>query len=475
MYIIRNKDGSIRKAYVNEYVQQGSNNVNYIDMAIDGLNNGSWTADCLFELPNGEVVQLAGTQKEFIVDNETFSGYRVYLSSAVLSYAGLLKVVARNYDANGNILYSYPFKIMINATSLDASYDAPITIAQYNSFMALLATYINAYDTHLIRRYDTLAIANADISNITTGEHIMISNGKSGYSIYYKANSTDTALTFVASQGGGSTGDYVTFNDYMTDKTSGVAKAIPTSDISNLTNVYIKDGFLYAKGGDSGIVSVIIVDTLPDVGQTGVLYLVPVSDASSKNKYDEYMWINNAWEEIGTSSIDVIDSAFVIKGDISDTGSITFDTSLDIAKLLSYVENRQCIVFTPNNKTLPSLNLAIQETSTGYYALTGSYIENDEKNTLCYSVAIIFNSATITGSYTYEFINQLLDTASATKIGGVKVNNKTDGLKMSGDYIQVAIDDNTIKKGTDGLYSKQVECSVDTTNKVVKIKIIKGE
>jgi hypothetical protein len=197
MYLIRNKDGSIRKAFTNEFVQQGSNNVNFIDFAIVDREVGEWTADCLFELPNGEVVILAGTQQEFTADNETFKGYRVYLSSAVLSYAGILKVVARTYDASGNILYTYPFEQMINATTLDSTYDAPITVAQYNSFMALLATYINAYDTHLIRRYANLVDATSEISKITEGEHILISNGTNDYAMYFKEKATDTELKLV--------------------------------------------------------------------------------------------------------------------------------------------------------------------------------------------------------------------------------------------------------------------------------------
>ncbi len=473
MYIIRNEDGSIRKAYTNEFVQQGSNNVNYVAMAIDGLANNEWTADCLFELPNGEVVQLAGTQKQFIVDNETINGYVVYLSSAVLTYAGILKVIARNYDATGKILYSYPFEIMINTTSLDSSYDAPITIAQYNSFMALLATYINAYDTHLIRKYDTLANANKDIAKITATEHIMISDGTNGYSIYYKANASDTALTFVAQQGGGSGSGYVTFSDYMTEEKTGVAKAIPTSDISDLSNVYINNGMLYTKTSQVPVITIKKVDKLPTTGETGVLYLVPNENPGSSNLYDEYMWLDGAWEIIGTSTIDFIDSAFVVSGDIAEDGTITFDGTLDKGKLLSYCKNRQCLIFTPNNKTLPSLNLAIQETSTGYYALTGSYIDNDGTSTMSYSVAIVANSSTLTGTYGYELINQLLEVASAAKLGGVKVNDTTDGLIMEDEFIKVATDDTTIKIGSQGLYSNQVECTVDTTNKVVKLKINK--
>ena len=47
-----------------------------------------------------------------------------------------------------------------------------------------------------------------------------------------------------------------------------------------------------------------IVQTLPATGQKGVIYLVPNSGASP-NTYDEYIWVNNAFEKLGTTNIDL--------------------------------------------------------------------------------------------------------------------------------------------------------------------------
>ena len=197
MYLIRNKDGSIKKAFTNEFVQQGSNNVNYYDFAIADLDSGEWSCDCYFELPNGEYATLAGVPVEFNVDDIAYKGYRVYLSSAILSYAGILKVVSRVYDKNGNILYTYPYEQIINVTALSEEYDAPISEAEYKSFMALLASYTTSYNAHLIRKYDTMENALKDIDKIVESEHILISDGVNDYAMYYKAKSTDAVLTLV--------------------------------------------------------------------------------------------------------------------------------------------------------------------------------------------------------------------------------------------------------------------------------------
>lgn len=52
-----------------------------------------------------------------------------------------------------------------------------------------------------------------------------------------------------------------------------------------------------------------IVDSLPESGETNIIYLVPKSKTSEKNIYDEYVWIKNDggghFEKIGSTEIDL--------------------------------------------------------------------------------------------------------------------------------------------------------------------------
>lgn len=48
-----------------------------------------------------------------------------------------------------------------------------------------------------------------------------------------------------------------------------------------------------------------IVSELPAVGQTNILYLLAKSSAASGDGYDEYLYINGAWELIGSTDIDL--------------------------------------------------------------------------------------------------------------------------------------------------------------------------
>ena len=48
-----------------------------------------------------------------------------------------------------------------------------------------------------------------------------------------------------------------------------------------------------------------IVSELPATGKTNILYLVAKSSAASGNGYDEYLYINGAWERVGSTDIDL--------------------------------------------------------------------------------------------------------------------------------------------------------------------------
>lgn len=49
----------------------------------------------------------------------------------------------------------------------------------------------------------------------------------------------------------------------------------------------------------------LVVDTLPSTGQNNIIYLVRKQSPKQKNVFDEYMWINNDWEIIGDTEIDL--------------------------------------------------------------------------------------------------------------------------------------------------------------------------
>lgn len=61
-----------------------------------------------------------------------------------------------------------------------------------------------------------------------------------------------------------------------------------------------------AIAGISGI-SFEIVQTLPATGDAGKIYLVPAGQSATGDIYAEWIYLNNAWEKLGTTAVDLTD------------------------------------------------------------------------------------------------------------------------------------------------------------------------
>lgn len=55
------------------------------------------------------------------------------------------------------------------------------------------------------------------------------------------------------------------------------------------------------------------MESLPQSGEKGVLYLV-VNSGNDRNVYDEFLWVNNKFEKLGTRDIDL--SAYAKKSEL---------------------------------------------------------------------------------------------------------------------------------------------------------------
>ena len=81
---------------------------------------------------------------------------------------------------------------------------------------------------------------------------------------------------------------------------AGVTSSIQTQ-LDNLSSL------ISAMGG----FSVQIVNELPGTGQPNTIYFVPSDSGAGQNIKDEYMWLNNAWEQIGSTqfSLNIVQNA----------------------------------------------------------------------------------------------------------------------------------------------------------------------
>ena len=78
-----------------------------------------------------------------------------------------------------------------------------------------------------------------------------------------------------------------------------------TADGTNAVNGKAVYDFVTAAIADITGFHAEIVSELPASGQSNILYLVAKSAAASGDGYDEYLYINGAWERVGSTDIDL--------------------------------------------------------------------------------------------------------------------------------------------------------------------------
>ncbi len=85
-----------------------------------------------------------------------------------------------------------------------------------------------------------------------------------------------------------------------------VQTAISTALANYMTSSQVNDAIAAAVAA-AGHISFEAADTLPTTGQPNVIYLVPSATTKDKDVKDEYMWLNGAWEAIGTTKVALAD------------------------------------------------------------------------------------------------------------------------------------------------------------------------
>lgn len=83
-----------------------------------------------------------------------------------------------------------------------------------------------------------------------------------------------------------------------------------TNATNNLINYYLKSD-TYTKTEVNDLIGAIQtvhiekVQTLPATGEANIIYFVPKEEEEENDVYNEYIWIDNTWELIGTTQIDL--------------------------------------------------------------------------------------------------------------------------------------------------------------------------
>lgn len=149
----------------------------------------------------------------------------------------------------------------------------------------------------------------------------------------------------------------------------------------------------YLMGQNSAIkkgMKVEVVTELPDTGVANVIYLVPKEDTGDNDIFDEYLWVDDDWEHIGSTDIDL--SNYYTKSEvvslIQDSSIISVTSSLSLSTLNA--------VHIFSNAPIPKKTLSVVNTSTMFSHVL-IYMTDVDGN-----IAIIDASGALYKSSTYH-------------------------------------------------------------------------
>ena len=172
----------------------------------------------------------------------------------------------------------------------------------------------------------------------------------------------------------------------------------------------------YVDDRVSKIELVEVVSALPEIGKSGISYYLPRKNGSTDDAYEEWTWINNAWEYIGTRSLDVDLSAYIKNTDIAnaDTAGVvkmakygnyglylTTDNTLAVLQATEGDIANKTTIFKPI--TPNKIDYAVKQ-GLAYSKLadTGYYWTDEEKTNACNLIGAVSQSAFDKGTATNE-------------------------------------------------------------------------
>lgn len=156
-----------------------------------------------------------------------------------------------------------------------------------------------------LNNYELQAATANQLGGVKVGAGLSINNG-------------------VLSATGGGTADSVDWSNVQNKPT------IPTNN-NQLTNgagyqnaTQVQSAINSALDGFTGV-DYQVVSNLPSTGTKGIIYLVS-NGGANPNVYDEYIYINNTFEKIGTTAVDLTD--YVTNEDLESISNTEIDTIL---------------------------------------------------------------------------------------------------------------------------------------------------
>ena len=250
-----------------------------------------------FTLPNGTTVSAPMT---YVQDSENnLIVWQYTIAAAITNEAGAASVSITATTQTGQVIASQSIPFTIEATTLPVLPDTPSQdeytlilqyIQQNSANIATIQGQISTIEEDVAtansNASEALSTANqaasAAASNATA-----IANIVNGTTTVAKADSANSATNATNATNDGNGANIA--NTYATKTELSTGNADTLAAAQNYTNQALSNYSIIE-----------IVQTLPETGDTGKIYLVPKADSTSSDLYSEYLWNGSAWELVGT-------------------------------------------------------------------------------------------------------------------------------------------------------------------------------
>lgn len=312
------------------------------------------------------------------------------------------RIISLTGDASGSVSFDGSKDVAIEVTILDDSHNH--IISNIDGLQSALDKKVNAVEGKGLSTNDYTTAEKNKLAGIAAGAEVNVNADWNASSGDAQILNKPTALSSFTNDEG------------FIDNT-----------VSNLANYYLKTE-TYTQTeinnliGNIATITISAVDSLPERGQSNVIYLTPKVGGSATNVKDEYLWTGSAFEKIGDTEIDL--SNYLTKtGDASNT-TVSFTQAASrtniatgeseailMGKIAKYFADLKTVAFTGSYNDLSNRPSLVK-----YENLTLSTTQTSTNKTLSGSAVL---SVIVTDSVTKEVV--MCDVS----ISGMKVTVST--------------------------------------------------
>ena len=173
MYLLFNEYGAIKDKQINEWIVQGSNNVNKIGVAIDGVDPTSFVLVGVCKLPNGEVITTEPVDEQAEIIDGVY-GVVFSLSKKITALEGTLRINIQAINTTTDkIITSYTVFLCVNE-GVDPGEIVMMTADQYQNLLSKIELDVQNTDlANSVRKIEYNA------SGKTMGELATVIDGSS--------------------------------------------------------------------------------------------------------------------------------------------------------------------------------------------------------------------------------------------------------------------------------------------------------